>query len=146
MPLGFLTKDFLRVPIRPPPGTLGISKPLIMEHKPPIAEQEPPITEPVITATPVVTAPEPDVAEEVEETPLPANNIHAVIPAGFEELPMDAVTRQGTIYKPNAPAAPALHRRFQAPSWGRRGGEYGRRGRSSVAGFFGRRVQRGRMD
>jgi hypothetical protein len=91
MPLGFLPKDFLSVPARPPPGTLGAPS---NSTKEPVAE-----------ATPVVIVPAPTPVVEVTPTPeVPATLPPADtrdLPAGFEELPLDAPTRQGMIYGPS---------------------------------------------
>jgi hypothetical protein len=91
MPLGFLPKDFLAVPVRPPPGTLGAPS---NSTKEPVAE-----------ATPVPTVHKPPPVVEV--TPLPEGpaTLPPVdtrdLPARFEELPLDAPTRQGMIYGPS---------------------------------------------
>jgi hypothetical protein len=91
MPLGFLPKDFLSVPVRPPPGTLAAP---CNSTKEPVAE-----------ATPVATVPAPTPVDEVTPMPeVPATRPPADtrdLPAGFEELPLDAPTRQGMIYGPS---------------------------------------------
>jgi hypothetical protein len=91
MPLGFLPKDFLSVPVRPPPGTLAAPS---NSTKEPVAE-----------ATPVVTVPAPTPVVEVTPMPeVPATLPPADtrdLPAEFEELPPDAPTRQGMIYGPS---------------------------------------------
>jgi hypothetical protein len=91
MPLGFLPKDFLSVPVRPPPGTLAAPS---NSTKEPVAE-----------ATPVATVPAPTPVVEVTPVPeVPATIPPADtrdLPAGFEELPLDAPTRQGMIYGPS---------------------------------------------
>jgi hypothetical protein len=83
MPLGFLPKDFLRVPVRPPPGTLDAPSNSIKE---PVAEATPVVTTPVLTPMVKVTP-----MLEVPATLPPANTPD--LPAGFEELPLDASTR-----------------------------------------------------
>jgi hypothetical protein len=91
MPLGFLPKDFLSVPVRPPPGTLGAPSKSTKE--------------PVAAATPVVTVPASTPVVEVTPMPeVPATLPPADtrdLPTGFEELPLDASTRQGMIYGPS---------------------------------------------
>jgi hypothetical protein len=91
MPLGFLPKDFLSVPVRPPPGTLGAPS---NSTKEPVAE-----------ATPIVTVPAPTSVGEVTPMPkgpaTPPSDDTRDLPTGFEELPLDAPTRQGMMYGPS---------------------------------------------
>jgi hypothetical protein len=91
MPLGFLPKDFLAVPVRPPPGTL--------------AAPSNSTKEPVAKATPVMTAPAPPMVVEVTPLPEVPATLPPVdtrdLPAGFEELPLDTPTHQGMIYGPS---------------------------------------------
>jgi hypothetical protein len=91
MPLGFLPKDFLAVPVRSPPETLGAPS---NSTKEPVAE-----------ATPVPTVPTPPPVVEVTPLPEVPATLPSVdtrdLPAGFEELPLDAPTRPGMIYGPS---------------------------------------------
>lgn len=103
MPLSFLPKDFLDVPAtRPPPGSLTAppDMELVLEatHAPMQL-----VTEAIQTIVP----PEPATIEVVlsdADTPTPHHDVEdRDLPAGFNELPQDAPTRQGMVYGPCVP-------------------------------------------